>query len=59
MNAQKLLDLLNKKELYKRSMEYSSDSKISNAIEEILSQIDREINYVAGELKSKLNKVGT
>lgn len=59
MLTQKLLDLLNKKELYKKSQEYSSDSKISIAIEEILSQIDREINFVAVELKSKLNKIGT
>ncbi len=61
MMTEKLLDLLNKKELYRRSKEYASNSnsKISNAIEEILRQIDREINYVAGELKSKLNQVGT
>ena len=58
MNTQKLLDLLIKKELYKRSKEYSSDSKISNAIEEILRQIDHEINFVASEIKSKFNKVG-
>lgn len=59
MLTQKLLDLLNKKELYKRSQDYSSDSKISTAIEEILNQIDREINFVAVELKSKLNKIDT